>query len=128
MLQVRSSPDASFQLEKILGELKIEYKLVEKSRLAPVVDLVIYEFLLNLSSAAFVEVVSRLVKKLWNAHVHVEYETRYEMALRYLKDREPVIPISRQDRDDFSEYVFKTKDSRYKWTYDRGAITCGPEK
>jgi len=128
VLRVRCGADASFQVVKILDDMKIPHKLGEKRHLAPVLDQVLYDFIITIGSTAFVGLAVTLFKRLWLSKIHVEYETRYETARLYLKDRGPLVPLSRVDREDYSEYVFKTKDSNFKWTYDRGAITCRAEK
>lgn len=127
-LEVRCDADASFKVLDILKDMNIEYKLIDKAAFAPVADQILYSFLVSLATGTSIKIFTALVKRLADDNIHVEYETRYELARTYLKDRQPLLPITRLDREEFSEYLFKTRDSRFKWTYDRGTINCAPAK
>jgi hypothetical protein len=121
-LSLRCSSKVSFELLKVLDDMKLEYKLAEKAALAPVFDEVLCRIIVTVAGSLVVETLRALFRRLAEKDVFVEYETRYEAALRFLEDRRPVICESRDDRDQFSEYVFKTRESRFRWTYDRGEV------
>jgi hypothetical protein len=127
-LKLVCSSQESFDALQVLKNSKIEHKVVEPPlALAPSAEMV-YTILLWFGDILATEAITKIFKQFGAKRIFIDYESRFEAATMYLEKMKPLICESRDDRREFSEYVFKTRISRYKWTYDRGEVILRKEK
>jgi len=127
-LAFQCSSELSLEVVRIMDDMKVRYKVVDQAALAPAYPEILYTIMITIGSGLVIETLKALFKRLGQMNVFVDYETRYQAALKYLEDKGPLICESRDDRKEFSEYGFTTRESRYRWTFDRGEVTLRAEK
>lgn len=129
------SQEQSLKIPKILDEVKKEYEgmsyaIEDSFSFAPVFDENSIKIVLSAIqiSGITVPVLKSLMEKLHKNDMRTDYNDRYKLALRTLKDKAPLICDQVEDTPFFSQYKFTTKYGKYVWTYNKGKISMYPIK
>jgi len=126
-LKITCTPKQSFEVLEILKEHKIEFRIREKTALAPVSPKVLLDIFLKIGLPILLQVIPILFKKFHDRSIRVEFDTRFAYAEKTLLDKKPLLCQYREDRENYSKYIFKTKESVFFWEFDRGNIRYGKE-
>jgi len=122
-LKIICLPEKTFEVLEILKEQEIKFEIKEESAFAPISPEVLLDITLKIAVPVLLHVIPVLFKKLYDRRIRVEFDTRFAYAKKMLADKKPLLCQYREDRDDYSKYIFKTKESVFIWEFDRGNIS-----
>jgi len=125
-LRIICMPEQTFEVLDTLKELNIEFEKREETALAPISPETLLDIVIK--GAPLVPIIIELFKRFYDRGKRVTFETRFEFAKKMLSDKKPLFCDYREDRADYSRYVFKTKESLFFWEYDRGNVKYGRER
>ena len=126
-LKISCMPEQSFEVLEILREHEIEFEVKEKTGFAPITPEVLLDIIIKVGLPVLLNVIPILFKKFHSRNIKIEFDTRFAYAKKMLADKKPLLCQYREDRENYSKYVFKTKESKFYWEFDRGNIKYGKE-
>ena len=125
------SQEQSVEVPKILEQIVQEqegvtYKIADTYSFGPILDEktvnIVFESA-KLAAPTIILILTSLLKKTKKNDMRTAYQDRFNLAIRTLEDKAPLLCEEMTDSPNFSKYTFTTAYGRYTWKYDKGEIS-----